>query len=429
MTRLRIEGNSASLPYSRNSGLLFASFTSTCHNSSFYPSYLSNNHLSPIYYNSYSHSHFHRNNFYHYYKTYLYYSQSTCNRTYFHNRTSTFIKTLIPPTPSTETTPILGGEDIEFDSTYFSPYSIQSEDDDDEPITKRHLKAVNDKLDQLLSSSSNGAYTDAALKALFSLVVAENIASLSAAAKAIEASTSQCQQASLAVDASTKECKEATAKVDKLVSEAHLFLDSLQAVAAKNATTVNTSVETLQKTLQSECSNLEAACHEIEEANESLRANVNERLTQLEADLAMENQIMDELDRRTAQLKFQTHKLRTANAEIDDLKSEWEVIRSSVADVHSILLHLIEASDPLITITVRRHLADKLRPALDVVSHTEGVPVSGVHPKQGGGGGKSRSSNLLLPAQNQLMNRRLAPAVCNRRANSSLARTNNVFRP
>nr|KAJ0218696.1 hypothetical protein LSAT_V11C300141820 [Lactuca sativa] len=119
----------------------------------------------------------------------------------------------LSPTPSTETTPILGSEDLEFDSTYFSPYRFQSEDDDDEPITKRHLKAVNDKLDQLLSSPSSEAYSDAALKALFSSVVAEHSASLSVAAKAIEASTSQCQQASRAVDASTQECKEATANV------------------------------------------------------------------------------------------------------------------------------------------------------------------------------------------------------------------------
>ncbi|XP_052627641.1 extensin-like [Lactuca sativa] len=60
-------------------------------------------------------------------------------------------------TPYTETNPVLGGEDLEFDSTYFSPYRVQSDEDDDEPVTKRHLKAVNDKIDQLLSSSSSRA--------------------------------------------------------------------------------------------------------------------------------------------------------------------------------------------------------------------------------------------------------------------------------
>nr|KAJ0221051.1 hypothetical protein LSAT_V11C200068880 [Lactuca sativa] len=268
----------------------------------------------------------------------------------------------LSPTPSTETTPVLGGEDLEFDSTYFNPYRVQSDDDDDEPVTKHHLKAVNEKLDQLLSSSSSGAYFEAALKALFSSVVQEHSASLSAAAKAIEVSTSQCQQASPVVEASTKECKEATAKVAKLVFEAHLFLDSLQAVAKKNALTVNASVDNLQGSLESGRSHLEAARQEIEAANASLHANANDPLTQLETKLA----------------------LCTATAELNDLKSEREVIRSSTPEVHSILLHLIKAHDPIITITIRRHLADKLRPALDILSRIEGVPVTGVQPKQGG---------------------------------------------
>ena len=107
---------------------------------------------------------------------------------------------------------------MEFDSTYFSPYRVQSDDDEDAPLTKRHLKVVTDKLDQLLSSSSANPYSEAALKALFSSAVKEHDTSISNAAKAIDASTSQCQKASLAVEASTKDCKEATAKVKKLIA-------------------------------------------------------------------------------------------------------------------------------------------------------------------------------------------------------------------
>nr|KAJ0205591.1 hypothetical protein LSAT_V11C500243500 [Lactuca sativa] len=93
---------------------------------------------------------------------------------------------------------------------------------------------------------------------------------------------------------------------------------------------------------------------------------------------------MDELDKRTSQLKMQTFKRCTATAELNELMSDKEVIRSSAADFHSILLHLLEAHDPIITITIRRHLADKLRPALDILSRIKGVPVTGVQPKQGG---------------------------------------------
>ncbi|XP_023764879.2 uncharacterized protein LOC111913403 [Lactuca sativa] len=199
----------------------------------------------------------------------------------------------LSPTTSTDTTPVLGGDDLEFDSTYFSPYCVQSDEDDDEPVTKRHLKAVNDKLDQLLSSSFSGAYSKAALKDLFSSVVQEHNASLSATAKAIDASTSQFQKASLAVEASTKECKEVTTKVDKLISEAHLFQVSLQAAAQKNSQTVNASVDNLQRSLQTERSNLEATRQAIEATNETMHANINERLTQLEAELAVENRSMD----------------------------------------------------------------------------------------------------------------------------------------
>ncbi|CAI9279258.1 unnamed protein product [Lactuca saligna] len=156
------------------------------------------------------------------------------------------------------------------------------------------------------------------------------------------------------------------------------------AAAAKNAATVTSSVETLQQTLQSECSKVDVARNAIQQANEAFHANVNEHLSQLQKDLAMENGLMDELSRRTNQLKLQTHKLRSAHAEIDDLKSEREIIRTSAADIHSILLHLIDGHDTLVTTTTRRHLADKLRPDLDVLSRIEGVPVAGVQPQQGG---------------------------------------------
>jgi len=94
-----------------------------------------------------------------------------------------------------------------------------------------------------------------------------------------------------------KECKEATTKVDKLIFEAHLFLDSLQAAAQKNSQTVNTLVDNLQRSLQAERSNIETAHQAIEATNATLHDNVNDRLTQLEAELDVENHIMDELDK------------------------------------------------------------------------------------------------------------------------------------
>nr|KAJ0186423.1 hypothetical protein LSAT_V11C900487950 [Lactuca sativa] len=75
-------------------------------------------------------------------------------------------------------------------------------------------------------------------------------------------------------------------------------------------------------------------------------------------------------------LKIQNLKLRTATKEHDDL--------NSLGDVHSIMLHLLDHHDSVLTISIRRHLAAKLRPALDILSRIEGVLVTSVKPQQGG---------------------------------------------
>nr|KAJ0213192.1 hypothetical protein LSAT_V11C400185240 [Lactuca sativa] len=189
------------------------------------------------------------------------------------------LKPLLPPNlyhlPNQQKPiPLFGGEDLEFDSTYSNPYHVQSDDDEDAPLTKQHIRIMIDKLDQLLSSS--------------------------------------------------------------------------------------TAV-----------------------ANDELHTKFDTRLTQLEAELAVENKIMDELDRRTSQLKLHNLKLQTATKDLEDLKSEQEVIRSSVDDIHSILLHLLDAHDSILTISIQRHLDEKLHPDLDILSRVEGIPETSVLLKQG----------------------------------------------
>ena len=65
---------------------------------------------------------------------------------------------------SSDSFPVLGGDELEFDSYYYNPYRVQSEDnDDDDPLTKRHLIDLNVNPDKLLSSSSSSstsAYSD-----------------------------------------------------------------------------------------------------------------------------------------------------------------------------------------------------------------------------------------------------------------------------
>lgn len=115
-----------------------------------------------------------------------------------------------------------------------------------------------------------------------------------------------------------------------------------------------------------------------------LQSSINSHLDKLQANLAMENKVMDELARQTTLLKTQSVKLSQAKNEMDELKSERVVVKSCVGDVNALLSNLIEAHDSVLTITIRRHLAENLRPAISMLSRIEGVPEASIPPKQGG---------------------------------------------
>lgn len=76
-------------------------------------------------------------------------------------------------------------------------------------------------------------------------------------------------------------------------------------------------------------------------------------------------------------------KLKQEKKEIDELKSKRTVMKSWVSDVNSLLSNLLEAHDPMLIITIRRHLADKIRLAITLLNRLKGVPEAHVPPKQG----------------------------------------------
>lgn len=226
---------------------------------------------------------------------------------------------------------MLGGEDVNFDTLYYSPYQLESDGEEDAPVTKPHLKEMNEKLDKILdSSSTHDPSSKSAMKSLMATWVKDHEASIS--------------KATSAIDASVKVCTGATEKVDKLISqEKELF-------------------EVFRKNLSSD--------------QVKNQAFVFDHLDKLQEDLALESKVMDELALKTTQLKTQTLKLKQVNKDIDILQSERAVIKNYVGDVHSIILHLFEAHDLVLTITVRRLLAEKLRVTLDILSRIKGVSES-----------------------------------------------------
>lgn len=153
-----------------------------------------------------------------------------------------------------------------------------------------------------------------------------------------------------------------------------------------NASKVTSSITKLEEAFAAEKQHFATLRQDIQKDNAALLSSLNERFTKLQADLAMENSVMDELALKTTQLKTKNLQLSQANHEVNQLRSERAVVKSCVLDIHAILSNVQEAHDPILTISVRRHLADKFRPALGMLSRIEGVSETMVPPKQAGEG-------------------------------------------
>ncbi|KAL7590731.1 hypothetical protein Lser_V15G37323 [Lactuca serriola] len=280
-----------------------------------------------------------------------------------------------PPSPghaSDGDNPFLGGEHMTFDSVYYSPFQVQSDDDEDAPVTKKHLKELHDKVDLLIASSSNSqsSLSEAALQKIvdaFSRAQQDSVASATAA-----------------IDASTKACEAATEKVDKLFSDASTLLQSLQESATATKTTLEPIIQQLATFVYTELKSFATLRQSLTDDNSAFRASIDERLSKLQEDLAAENSLMDVLARKTTALKVKSAQLSNSQQKIDALRSEREVIKMCVLDVHSAISNILEAHDPILNHSVRRTLAEKLAPALDLLNKIEGLPDFVSNPKQGG---------------------------------------------
>ncbi|CAI9260600.1 unnamed protein product [Lactuca saligna] len=91
----------------------------------------------------------------------------------------------------------------------------------------------------------------------------------------------------------------------------------------------------------------------------------------------MEIKVMDALSRKTEKVK----------------------VRSCIFDVTGLLLDIIKTRDSMISITVRKHLADKLSPVFVMFHHMHGVSPQGSDQKQGGEGGSGKVEPLKVPAK------------------------------
>ena len=92
-------------------------------------------------------------------------------------------------------------------------------------------------------------------------------------------------------------------------------------------------------------------------------------------------------------MKMLEMKLQYAHQQVDDLIAEKAVTRSCIPDVSGLLSDIIETRDPMISITVKKHLADKLRPVFAMLHCLEGVSKLMSFLKQGGEGSSKVQMN------------------------------------
>ncbi|KAL7619307.1 hypothetical protein Lser_V15G04057 [Lactuca serriola] len=201
--------------------------------------------------------------------------------------------------------PFLGGEDMTFDSVYYSPFQVQSDDDDDAPVTKKHLKELQAKIDSLITSSSTSQ------SSIFEAAIQKIVDAFS---KAHQVSL---DSGTTAIDDSTKACEAVTEKVDKLFTDASSLLQSLQETAAATKTSLEPIVNQLATSVVSELKSFASLRQTLSDDNLAFKTTIEERLSKLQEDLAAENSLMDALATKTTALKVKSIQLSNSQQEIE----------------------------------------------------------------------------------------------------------------
>nr|KAJ0210427.1 hypothetical protein LSAT_V11C400177580 [Lactuca sativa] len=153
--------------------------------------------------------------------------------------------------------------------------------------------------------------------------------------------------------------KELNEKLDKLMASSSSSQDSFSeaAVKAMTASFIKEHEASISKAISA--------------IDSSTKFSINTRLAKLQEELAIESKIMDELALKTTQVKTKSLQLNQANKEYEYLRSKWAVVKSCVSDVHALLSNVFEAHDSVLTLSVKRHLTEKLGPVLEVLSRIE----------------------------------------------------------
>ncbi|XP_023731435.1 uncharacterized protein LOC111879190 [Lactuca sativa] len=160
----------------------------------------------------------------------------------------------LSPTHSTDSGATLSGANDEFDSTYYSPYRLPTDEDDDAPITRQHLQPINEKLDKLLDNNKSASGT---------------------------------------VNDSSSACKKAIVDVADIVHTTQIFLNSL-----KGHTDTNAAKEENTSLLRSVYSQLESL-----QADLANKSTLKEELTRQASTIEVQKVQLSQAEKEISLLK------------------------------------------------------------------------------------------------------------------------------
>lgn len=148
--------------------------------------------------------------------------------------------TPISPLWSNDPETMFGDDQDDLEDPHYSPFNVQQSSTDDNPMTTRQFKILQQNMDSLIESSkytSNSDYSIATHTALLEIMTKEHAVNLEKENKAIEDSSTIWQ--------------EMIEKVNKLVSNIQIFMGKFQTSFETKTANENQVISGLGTTLQS----------------------------------------------------------------------------------------------------------------------------------------------------------------------------------
>lgn len=105
----------------------------------------------------------------------------------------------------------------------------------------------------------------------------------------------------------------------------------------------------LAESLKAENEAFETLRSDMKKENSELASSIDTKLEQLKTNLAMENEVMDQMASKTIKLQVLKADLKHTTAVLTSAMSQNKALRSCASNIDSFLRRIIEEDDPILT--------------------------------------------------------------------------------